>query len=72
MPGKRNPSEAEEAADMLQRVIDAVDAGEISSSSARDVGLKRRLEGALIGLRSVERSRGKHPPDTRPTPDGQE
>jgi len=50
-PARRPPSRAtvQEAATTLGRLLDAVEAGEVSASTPRDVALLRRLQG-VFGL----------------------
>lgn len=43
-------SESAEAAEMLRRVLDAVDAGELDAESARARTLVRQMEGAALAF----------------------
>jgi len=52
---RRPPSHAtvQDAAGMLRRFIQAVEAGELAASTPQDVAVVRRLQGALTALEAV-------------------
>ncbi len=45
-------ADRQDAADLLQRVVDAVAAGELDAESSQARRLLRRIEGAVEGLRA--------------------
>lgn len=51
----RPPSRATvaEAADVLRRLVEAVDRGELGTTDPKEVALIRRLQGVLAGWQSV-------------------
>ena len=51
-----------EAADLLQSLLDALDQGELTASGAQGARLRRRIEGAIVGLR-LSRDQGTEEPE---------
>ena len=43
-------AERQEASDLLHRILDAVDDGDLSADGSAAVAVARRLEGALLAL----------------------
>jgi hypothetical protein len=53
-PGRPTQVDGSNTADLLERLLELVDAGEIDASSAHAKRLLRRIEGAIFGLRAEQ------------------
>ena len=51
VPARRPPSRAtvQEAAAVLTKLLDTIEAGELDASTPKDIALLRRLQGTLVG-----------------------
>jgi hypothetical protein len=59
-------AERQKALDLIQRLLDLVDDGDLAADGAAGVALVRRLEGAIIALRAMDGSGvgASHPTST--------
>lgn len=49
-PGVPSKADVAQAAEVLRTVLDKVQSGELEATGARGAAVRRRLEGALLGL----------------------
>ena len=47
-------AERQQAADLIRRLLDMVDAGDLAADGPTGVALVRRLEGAMLALKAVD------------------
>ena len=47
-------AERQKAADLIQRLLDIVDDGDLAADGPKGVALVRRLEGAMLALRAMD------------------
>lgn len=47
-------AERQKAADLIQRLLDLVDDGDLAADGPAGVALARRLEGAMLALRTMD------------------
>jgi hypothetical protein len=47
-------AERQQAADLIQRLLDLVDDGHLAADGPAGVALVRRLEGAMIAIRAID------------------
>jgi hypothetical protein len=54
-------AERQQAADLIQRLIDMVDDGGLAADGPAGVAMVRRMEGAMLALRAMDGDLADHP-----------